>query len=513
MVDDVSPNLVGVVQVRSPQYPVEAPYHPHEKYPEYPFGDSLSSNENAVYDGIRELFHLLGYDKERFGSSLWNPLGGIIETGMTVVIKPNFVLSKHSSGKDIYSIITHPSVLRALADYCWIALHNSGKIIFADAPQYDCNFQELLQATRLDEVSDFYAGYSGPEVRISDLRRYWSSWKHFASLLQPLPGDKEGNVTVRLGRKSALYGKEAANKLYGAVYNRAETIAHHSGPVHDYELSATVMKADVVISVPKLKVHKKVGVTLNAKGLVGVSTNKNYLVHYTLTPPSKGGDQYPDGLFSWREEKLIRLERWMYDHLLSPRNKILEYIHRSVYWLHNRTTKHIGITIDPRKRLLDAGNWYGNDSAWRMTVDLLRAFYYADSNGVLHDTAQRRTFSLVDGVIGGENNGPLAPDPKSAGILLAGENLIAVDLVASRLMGFDPLKMQLYCEILKDRELSPGINGIDGIKVVSSVREWERCFVDMQNPYLDFKPHPGWAGHLEVTSKSHTGHKNIQREI
>src|SRR5215471_16321630 len=86
-------NRVAITRTRTAVYPSTAPYHPSEKYPEYPFG---------------------------------NPLGHVIEPGMTVVVKPNFVLSRHSQGKDLFGIITHPSVLRAVMDYCWIALKGEG---------------------------------------------------------------------------------------------------------------------------------------------------------------------------------------------------------------------------------------------------------------------------------------------------------------------------------------------------------------------------------------------------
>jgi hypothetical protein len=286
--------------------------------------------------------------------------------------------------------------------------------------------------------------------------------------------------------------------LYGAVYHRDETVAHHHGELHEYEVSATIMKADVVVSVPKLKVHKKVGVTLNAKGLVGICTNKNYLVHYRITPPSEGGDQYPDGLLSPLEGSLIRTERWMYDHLLAPRKRVLEYLHRSVYWLHNHTTRRLGIKVDEAKRQLDAGNWYGNDSAWRMAVDLMRAFHFADQRGGLQAVQQRRAFSVVDGVIGGDRNGPLMPDPVPAGVLLAGENLLAVDLVATRLMGFDPLKVRMYQFLLEDPMFDFGLHGLSDIRVLSPEPSWAGCLQDAASRFFDFAPHPGWVGHLEI---------------
>jgi uncharacterized protein (DUF362 family) len=488
---------VAVARLAEASYPDQAPYHPAELYPEYPFGDSLSPARNPVYEGVRWLLHALGFDAGEFGSSRWNPLGSIIKPGMTVVIKPNFVLSRHKEGKDLFAIITHPSVLRAVADYCWIALRGEGKITFADAPQYDCNFSELLEATRLNEVCDFYRGFQGPSVQFLDLRTYWSKNRHFPSMILPLPGDPKGNVLVDLGRRSTLYGCPS-KKLYGAVYHRQELIAHHHDDRHEYQVAGTMMNADVVISVPKLKVHKKVGVTLNAKGLVGITTNKNHLVHYTLTPPGEGGDQYPDKLLSPLEERLIKTERWMYDHFLARRSKPLEYLHRSLYWLHGKLLKPFGITVPIEKRLLDAGNWYGNDSAWRMVVDLVKVFYFADHEGKFHDTPQRKMFTFIDGVIGGENVGPLVPDPDPAGVLLAGENLLAADIVATRLMGFDPMKMRMYSFLLKESDEDYGIHSLDEIEVVASQPEWSGCLADRTSKFLNFKPHPGWVGHVEM---------------
>ena len=490
-------NRVAIFKMTEAIYPAEAPYHPAEPYPEYPFGEKIGPDVNPAYAGVRQLFYLLGLDREHWGTTAWNPLSGLIQPGMTVVLKPNFVLSRHKDGKDLFSIITHPSVLRAVADYCWIALRGEGRIVIADAPQYDCNFSELLAATKLGDIKVFYSGFPGPKMDILDLRKYWSRWKHFPSLLEPLPGDPRGNLTVNLGRESALYGKPHPEKLYGAVYHRSETIEHHVGERHDYELARTIMEADVVISIPKLKVHKKVGVTLNVKGLVGINTNKNYLVHYSLTPPKEGGDQYPDDLLTPTEEFLIKTERWMYDHLLAPKHKALEYLHRSIYWLHNHSTKLLGLKVDERKRLMDAGNWYGNDSAWRMAVDLFRIFLFTDQDGKLRDAPQRRTFSVIDGVVGGEGNGPLAPDPVASGILMAGENLLAVDLVAARLMGFDPLKMRMYRNLLGESRLDYGVRDLGDIHVEADPADWASCLDISGGHTLSFRPHPGWIGHVE----------------
>lgn len=100
-------------------------------------------------------------------------------------------------------------------------------------------------------------------------------------------GDPMGYTIVDLKQDSELSGVDP-RRFYGADYNRKETIAAHSNGHHKYFISNTILNADVVISVPKLKVHRKVGVTLNIKNMVGINGNKNYLVHYQVGTQSKG---------------------------------------------------------------------------------------------------------------------------------------------------------------------------------------------------------------------------------
>lgn len=489
---------VGVVQADKAEYPSIAPYHPSNNFPEYPFGEQISAAPNYVYPALRELFVTLGYDADNFGTASWNPLRWLVEPGMTVVLKPNFVRSRHFAKKDPYSMITHPSVLRAIADYVWIALNGRGKIIVADAPQYDGNWAELLELTKLDEVQSFFNSRREGAFDILDLRDYWSRGKHFPSMRIPLEGDPNGKVTVNLGKLSAVKDVTDPKRLYGAVYHRQELIKNHSGDRHIYDLSGTVMKADVVISVPKLKTHKKVGVTMNIKGLVGISTNKNLIVHYSLGTKENGGDQYPLNHFTKMEERLIRTERWMYDFFLAKRSVPLEYIHRSIYWLHGKLIKPLGIGVKKEKRLLDVGNWYGNDSAWRMCVDLIKLILFADKAGSVHKTQQRRLFSVIDGIIGGENKGPLEPDPNSSGVLLASENFLAADIVGTRLMGFDPLKIKTFSYLMKEGSWDYGVRDLSDIEVLSSDEKVRNCLDDNLERFYDYRPYPGWIGHIEI---------------
>ncbi|MGH9667779.1 MAG: DUF362 domain-containing protein, partial [Bryobacteraceae bacterium] len=50
----------------------------------------------------------------------------------------------------------------------------------------------------------------------------------------------------------------------------------------------------------------------------------------------------------------------------------------------------------------------------------------------------RRTFAIVDGVVGMEGNGPIQGTPKRCGVLVMGGDQVAVDATCCRVMGIDP---------------------------------------------------------------------------
>ncbi len=57
---------------------------------------------------------------------------------------------------------------------------------------------------------------------------------------------------------------------------------------------------------------------------------------------------------------------------------------------------------------------------------------------MLRETPQRRHLTLIDGIVAGEGDGPLAPTPVDAGALLFADDVVLADRIACRLMGFDP---------------------------------------------------------------------------
>ena len=61
----------------------------------------------------------------------------------------------------------------------------------------------------------------------------------------------------------------------------------------------------------------------------------------------------------------------------------------------------------------------------------------------------RRSFAIVDGIVGMEGNGPIQGTPKPAGVLVMGSDLPAVDATCCRIMGIDPSKLA-YLEMSSD---------------------------------------------------------------
>jgi uncharacterized protein (DUF362 family) len=55
-------------------------------------------------------------------------------------------------------------------------------------------------------------------------------------------------------------------------------------------------------------------------------------------------------------------------------------------------------------------------------------------------------FAIVDGIVGMEGNGPLQGQAKQSGVLILGDDLVAVDATAARLMKIEPRKID-YLEI------------------------------------------------------------------
>jgi uncharacterized protein (DUF362 family) len=73
------------------------------------------------------------------------------------------------------------------------------------------------------------------------------------------------------------------------------------------------------------------------------------------------------------------------------------------------------------------------------------ALHWAGINGSIVDinsSLPLPRFAIVDGIVGMEGNGPIQGQPKPSGVLLFGDDLVAVDATAARLMKIEPRKVK-----------------------------------------------------------------------
>jgi uncharacterized protein (DUF362 family) len=112
--------------------------------------------------------------------------------------------------------------------------------------------------------------------------------------------------------------------------------------------------------------------------------------------------------------------------------------------------------------------------------------------------SSRKYFALIDGIIAGEGEGPLAPDAKPCGLIIAGQNPVAVDATCAWLMGFDINKIQFTNQTFKLKE-NPLTNfPAEDVDILSNEKNWEGKLGELQNvKTFKFNPHFGWKGAIE----------------
>jgi uncharacterized protein (DUF362 family) len=412
-----------------------------------------------------------------------------VRPGDRVVLKPNWIKEhdeRHPGPDQWEHVVTHPDVIESVAGWAAERLQGRGSITFCDAPQTDSSFAKIRQYCRLDAlVARCRQKFPGVTVALVDLRpEEWHAIDNVTVSKTALPGDPLGNTRIRLDAASEFIGYPGCGRLHGASYDLAETNSHHASPQHEYLLCRTPMEADVFINLPKLKTHKKVGLTCALKNLVGINANKNWLPHHTEGTPDQGGDQFPTSTTKARLE-----HSWM-----GAAKRLLKNS-PALSRLFIPVKKAGRLIFGDTANVIRNGNWHGNDTCWRMVLDLNKCLFFFDGAG------QRRArpvryLAVVDGVVGGEGNGPMAPDPRPCGVVLAGTHPTAVDTVAAALMGFDWQKLRLLrnCFALRELNFVPFTPG--EIEILSDKAAWAGRLEALRDAF-DFRPHFGWVGAIE----------------
>lgn len=422
-------------------------------------------------------------------SFLLSQLDEIITPGDKVVIKPNWVKESHLyRPNDWEYVITHPAVIKLVLDKVIQILAGNGEIYIIEAPQTDSDYEEIIRRIGFKELIDELQKKTTVKISYFDLRE--EQWFYKQGIIvgkKSLAGDPNGYVEINLKNDSEFYGKTNEN-YYGADYDMEETRRYHNERDNIYVISKTVLNADVFINIPKLKTHKLAGITCCLKNLVGACVIKNSIPHHTIGTPTNGGDKFPFENSKNRKE----------NNLKALALKLLKWKKPLINYPFIIVKKIAGYFLGtPESNVIRNGAWYGNDTIWRAILDLNKILFYADKNGKMCKTPQRKYFALVDGVIGGEGKGPMAPDPKPVGILLSGVNPVYIDTVAATLMGFNykaiPTVFKAYdinhypLITLKAKDIVINNDGVS-----SNISE-----LKIENT-MKFKAHPGWLKHIEL---------------
>ncbi|MFB3892655.1 MAG: DUF362 domain-containing protein [Phycisphaerae bacterium] len=477
--------IASVILDESLRYPAAGDaFSPGQRYPEYRYG-TLSRRPNHVYQAVRQAFAQAMLDKDRLGSPQWNPLGTWIKPGQKVFVLCNFVYHRRAneSCEAFLSKCTHASVIRALIDYVLLAVGESGSVQFGNAPLQSCRWDAVLRDTGAAEVLAFYKDAGAP-VQAQDLRLFVAPRNAWGLLTGVERRSENRGLAIDLAGRSLLAPLDSDSTRYRVLdYDPARTDACHGRGKHIYVVNKAVLESDVVVSVPKLKTHEKVGITCTIKGCVGAIGHKDSLAHHRQGPPSMGGDEYPrDPLGILRA--LSRLHDRVYAASPDSRGG------RALRVLDRILRKGAGKLVTGT-----GGGWWGNDTAWRMAVDIARIVRHADRQGLLHDQPQRVHIAMVDGVVGGEGTGPLKPSPVNTGAVLFSDSLVAADTICAILMGYPPEALPMIREArrLESLPLAAG-DELSGPAVVNG-QTWslERLRAAVKHKYA---PPPGWAARL-----------------
>lgn len=388
-----------------------------------------------------------------------------------VFLKPNWVRHDIKPDYDIWCLRTHDNFVLAALEF--FLQNNPASIVIGDAPVQSCKWELMLKNDFYDKVKSLSNKYQ-INIIIKDYRRV---------VFDPKKNKVESNrlnidqyTIFDLGKDSFLepVSYERKNPFRVTSYDPARLAIAHGPGVHKYCITHELFDADIVVSMPKIKTHQKAGITAALKNTVGLNGDKDFLPHHRKGGINAGGDCYPGDNFLRRNAEHI------YDFANSRKGKLS-------YAIGIRLAALLWRLSLPKSTDSEAAGWYGNDTTWRMVLDLNKIALYGTKSGKLMTTKQRNYFSLGDGIIGGQGNGPLDPDPLPLGIISFTNNSAMHDVLCAIMMNFDFKKINMLRTVYKLSEK-------DEINLF--LNNQTATIKDFEYIAIDTLPPPGWVNYL-----------------
>jgi len=389
--------------------------------------------------------------------------------GKKILLKPNWVLNNRKED-DVICLRTNDSFLLAALE---ILLENQpASVIIGDAPIQGCNWDKMLSNEFIQSIESLRTEFSIP-IQIMDFRRVTFDPSQNNPTIERNP--ISNYIIFDLGKESNLEPISSTKNIFRVTdYNPDRLAESHTIGIHKYCITKELFNADLVISMPKIKTHQKAGITGALKNIVGLNGDKDFLPHHRIGGIGFGGDCYPG------KNILRRTSEWLLDNANRHQGK-------KTYWYLRFAALVIWKLSYPNKTQQLGASWYGNDTVWRMVMDLNKIAVFGKIDGSISQEPQRAVYSLCDGIIGGQGEGPLNPEPLPLGIISFSNNSAMNDICMGTLMAFDIQKISLLNAAKQDIAHQKIDVTFNGIKINSS---------DLLNLSILTTPPSGWVEYM-----------------
>ena len=431
---------------------------------------AFNSSDDRTLDNLSSAYSngdlLVAAIRKSIGASL---TGNDIK-GRRILLKPNWVKHSKSTTDEICLCTNNNFIIAALKV---ILEMGPSEVLIGDAPIQGCKWDRMISASFLNGINKLSQEYN-ILVQLKDFRRRIYNFTDNSPLsgIRPL----SDYLIFDLGRDSLLEHVTTPGQTKFRVTNYdPDLMSYAHGPgIHKYCIAREFFDADIVISLPKIKTHQKTGITGALKNLVGINGDKDFLPHHRIGGTKMGGDCYPGGscLRYWSELSLDNANRRQ---------------GRKSFWFWQKLSSLLWRLSLPGPEHNIAAGWYGNDTTWRMVMDLNKIAEYGNADGTLSVDPQRRIFSLCDGIIAGQGDGPLEPQPLPLGIISFTDNSVTNDRAMALLIGLPLKKIQLLNNNSLNRELDCEIT-MNGGKITLE---------DLIQYSIKAIPPKGWAGYFK----------------